>query len=91
MGFSEILHPIRTTGVGSRAVAGGVRRGDDAAQVIGVEPALVAGVRVFVLRQRLIHAGTMHIAAQQGATAVVLGHQIDTVVKDSGNRDSGFD
>ena len=72
----------RAVGVDGGAAARCIGRGDDAAQVVGIQPALGCGARAFVPDQRFIHPGAMHVAALDCTRAgIVLSHQVHPVVQ----------
>ena len=72
--------------------AGGVGLGHHRAALVGVQPAAVSGPRALVPDDRLVGAGALHIAAQQGSRAIVLGRQPLVVVEEPrGHRRAGAD
>ena len=72
-------------GAGARSI----RRADDGAQVVSMQPALGGRGGAFVGHQRLIHTRAVHEALHQRTAMVVLGHQGHPVVQQVGR--SGID
>ena len=77
---------VGVVGVDRELGPGGIAGGHDRALVIGMQVAPAGGGhrRPLVPDERLIDPGAVHIAAQQGAAAVVLGDQAIPVVDEAG-------
>jgi hypothetical protein len=72
-------------GVAGDALTGGIRGGDDGAEVVGVEPAFLGGAGAGVGDDGLVDAGAVDVAGGEIAGGVVLGDQADAVVEQLGD------
>src|SRR5690606_8053078 len=61
-----------------------VRDPDHRAALIGDEPPAVARPRAFVPDERLVDAGAVDVATEEGARGVVLGDHVGAVVEEPG-------